>query len=1161
MVNVKYCRCVRILRVAVAAGSLSGLMVVAADAEPPDYYFPNAAVSTNGIVRTLLFFEGLLYVGGNFTSVYDDRGTHSRVDIAAYDTTTWRVTDFEANTNFGTVRALAARNGRLYVGGSFTRINRTSCSRLAALDPQSGEVIREFRRDGGEINNAVWALAVSDSAVYFGGAFSSVDDVPRSYLAAVDPVQGILDERFVPDPGDPFDDSGKTAAGVFALELHPENPSLVFAGGNFQTVAGVSDRKFLVALNADGSLGPEFVNMDRNPVIDIDCYGDYCYIAAGGYSNRVIAFRTDGDAYSREWRSVWVNGDVQAVACAAGRYVFFGCHDGVLDSTDDFRMGVVNASNGDIYDIYPPMNSFFGVRALAAAGRYLAVGGEFTRMNGKTQRYLAVFSEFPFTAEGILPPDVPELSSPDDSISGVELPPTLRWKFAGHAESYELQIAVDSQFTNQVYTRTGITALRQRVNGLESSEQYWWRVRSVNSAGTSEFSESRYFITEMGRGDIPSLEAPENGALRQSLTVDLRWLRSAKARSYHLLVAATDDFADPLVELPGFSDTVFSVAGLGNAKVYYWRVNATTIGGVSDWSPVWQFATQPGPDAVPVTVCPEDGATGQPVYMTLCWHPSTTAQSYTIQVSASRVFEALLIEQKNCIDTLLRIGGLSNSTQYFWRVNAQTVGGESDWSIAASFTTKAGAGDIPVPVNPPDGTIGLPTNVAFSWHPAGTALHYRLQCSPTDDFSAMLTDTDFVSDTGVTISGFEPVMQYFWRVNATTISGQSTWSAVQRFVTAPGSDEIPVVVYPVDGATGLPLSVECRWLRVEKADAYLVQLAVKSDQTTGLVNLANLHDTVCTLNTLAYGTDYLLRISSRTTGGPSEWRQVTFRTVAEASGIPRCVYPVDSAQQCPLSTVFRWELVENAGTYHIQVSSDSGFSEVLFDSSGCADTLVKSISLTEDAWYFWRVRCLNSSEIAWSDPQPFRTVYPLPDVPLPLAPVSGWVSSADSLCLVWNRGGPYVSDYRIEFATDSGMAELLVDSMITDTEFVCRQLNDSTGYWWRIRAYNATGWSRSSEPRLITTRFPPPPPQRYSLDKTRISRNWLIVSYHVAQKNDVQMELFNLNGKSLVRKVFTGRLPGSHQDFLPFGRLSTGTYLLSFKVGSFTRTTRISFTK
>lgn len=68
-----------------------------------------------------------------------------------------------------------------------------------------------------------------------------------------------LKADILPDSIDVGDN--KMDGGVTSLEAHPANdssPGILFVGGNFQTVTGIENSKFLVALRSDGTPGPEF---------------------------------------------------------------------------------------------------------------------------------------------------------------------------------------------------------------------------------------------------------------------------------------------------------------------------------------------------------------------------------------------------------------------------------------------------------------------------------------------------------------------------------------------------------------------------------------------------------------------------------------------------------------------------------------------------------------------------------------------------------------------------------------------------------------------------------------------------------------------------------------------------------------------------------------
>ncbi len=70
----------------------------------------------------------------------------------------------------------------MYIGGSFTRVDSSAQTGLAALDAATGVRDAGFSAD---VAGTVYALATDGTNVYVAGSFTSVAGVPRTNLAAV----------------------------------------------------------------------------------------------------------------------------------------------------------------------------------------------------------------------------------------------------------------------------------------------------------------------------------------------------------------------------------------------------------------------------------------------------------------------------------------------------------------------------------------------------------------------------------------------------------------------------------------------------------------------------------------------------------------------------------------------------------------------------------------------------------------------------------------------------------------------------------------------------------------------------------------------------------------------------------------------------------------
>ncbi len=194
--------------------------------------------------------------------------------------------------------------------------------------------------------------------------------------------------------------------------------------------------------------------------------------------------------------------------------------------------------------------------------------------------------------------------------------------------------------------------------------------------------------------ETPILSSPTNGANNVSLPPTLIWNASSGATSYALQVSTDNSFTNLVFNQNELTGTSQQVNGLNNSTTYYWRVSASNSQGTSQWSSVWNFTSEAGGTAPlpPTLASPPNGATNVSLLPTLLWNASSGATSYALQVSTNNSFTNFVYNQSGLTGTSQQISGLSNSTTYYWRVNATNNYGTSDWSSVWSFTTESGGG-------------------------------------------------------------------------------------------------------------------------------------------------------------------------------------------------------------------------------------------------------------------------------------------------------------------------------------------------------------------------------------------------------------------------------------------------------------------------------------
>lgn len=205
------------------------------------------------------------------------------------------------------VHALALQaDGKILVGGSFTKFNGQPANRILRLN-SDGTVDNTFAVSTSISNNPleanpVEAIAVqADNKIILLGAFTAFNGQTAKSIVRLN-ADGTKDNSFTPPPieflGPGWGD------GRFALRIQPDGK--ILAGSYFTHVGGV-EKKYLVRLNADGTLDNAFMtNLGTgfdSHVTSIDLQSDGKIIVGGRFTrvnsvtpnrNQVVRLNADG---------------------------------------------------------------------------------------------------------------------------------------------------------------------------------------------------------------------------------------------------------------------------------------------------------------------------------------------------------------------------------------------------------------------------------------------------------------------------------------------------------------------------------------------------------------------------------------------------------------------------------------------------------------------------------------------------------------------------------------------------------------------------------------------------------------------------------------------------------------------------------------------------
>jgi len=198
----------------------------------------------------------------------------------------------------------------------------------------------------------------------------------------------------------------------------------------------------------------------------------------------------------------------------------------------------------------------------------------------------------------------------------------LRWERQCDACSYDIQIALDEDFTELL---SGFNPLLHisppkakdpsHVVGsvLLADRTYYWRVRSADAETgqyiTSWWSEARSFTVSPSVGTGVALISPEAGATGVAVTdVSFTWSMTASFDEFGWVLSTNADLSSPVESQTGLTGTAYTCTKtLEYDTTYYWQVTAKKDSAEVSKSTIGAFRTMvepTGPGDIPAPTTP-----------------------------------------------------------------------------------------------------------------------------------------------------------------------------------------------------------------------------------------------------------------------------------------------------------------------------------------------------------------------------------------------------------------------------------------------------------------------------------------------------------------------------------------------------------------------------
>ncbi|MBI5216761.1 MAG: T9SS type A sorting domain-containing protein [Ignavibacteriae bacterium] len=423
------------------------------------------------------------------------------------------------------------------------------------------------------------------------------------------------------------------------------------------------------------------------------------------------------------------------------------------------------------------------------------------------------------------------------------------------------------------------------------------------------------------------------------------------------------------------------------------------------------------------------------------------------------------------VDNEVRALALNNLGELYVGGLFQIAGGKPAYYFSIWNGMTAHAPNAPLPVNPSNDTTCVSLAPTFLWNSSQGATSYRIQISTDSTFAVVTVDSNNITTTSLTVSGLLPTTKYFWRVNASNTSGSSSWSATLHFTTRSGVLSSPSQLLPENGRTGLPNSIRLYWDQPCNAPTFILQVAYDSLFSNMIFSCGGINRTWYDFTELLNGTWHYWRLRSVNGSDTSSWSGIwKFKTWGGEPYTPTLASPGNDSTCVSLNPVLRWNAAPGASYYRLQVSTDSLFVSIMFDSNNIVQTSKTILGLLATTTYYWRVKGTNDYGTSeWSTTYRFTTREGTLLTPALTNPSNGAMNVPVATTLTWQRPCG-VTSFILQVGYDSAFTSVLFNSGVTASTKDLFELPTATWHYWRLRSVSGSdtsAWSSTWKFRTI----------------------------------------------------------------------------------------------
>ena len=465
-----------------------------------------------------------------------------------------------------------------------------------------------------------------------------------------------------------------------------------------------------------------------------------------------------------------------------------------------------------------------------------------------------------------------------------------------------------------------------------------------------------------------------------------------------------------------------------------------------------------------------------------------------IKVGAAGVYSELEVVGAN-VNTYSSTG-LEASTQYFYRVRAFNVDGNSAFSNQANATTLP---DPPVaPGSLSAGTFSN-TQINLTWtdnsnNEDGFKIERKLNTAVTyTQIATVSTNVTIFSNTGLATN-----TGYSYRVRAYNTGGNSGYSNAATATTLPNPPNAPA------NLTATAMSnkrVDLAWADNASDElGFIVERKTGSGGVYGVIDSVNANVTTFSNAALTGGTQYFFRVRAYNAGGASDYTNEANATTQP--DVPTAPTNLTATAASNDQINLAWadnSSNEDGFKIEVKIGSFGTYSEI--DMVTANVTSYASSGLEAGIPYFYRVRAFNvSGNSGYSNEV---NAFTLPDPPATPSGLAAMTVSNTAIGLAWTDNANNEDGFKIERRLTTAVSYTEIGTVGANvTSFNNTGLTPNTAYSYRVRAINGGGTSSYSNVSSATT-FPNPPAAPSNLSATTISNSQIDLGWQDNSTNEL----------------------------------------------------------